>query len=126
MARWQNLWDSDEIGRFLYSITPRVCLKPWFHNIPGDRAFIRMMSRLRFNHFALGEHLQRIGLDDSKVCGCGLGFHDMDHFLWSCVEYKSARPALLDAVERLGKCTDNVGYISGIGLGIPEGYIRFL
>ena len=24
MARWQNLWDSDELGRFLYSITPRV------------------------------------------------------------------------------------------------------
>ena len=30
----------------------------------------------------------------------------MDHLFWSCVEYESARPALLDAVERLGKWTD--------------------
>ena len=40
MARWQNLWDSAELGRFLYAITPRVSLKTWFHNTPGNRAFI--------------------------------------------------------------------------------------
>ena len=28
------------------------------------------------------------------------------HLLWSCVEYESTWPALLDAVERLRKCTD--------------------
>ncbi|XP_035894597.1 uncharacterized protein LOC118504343 [Anopheles stephensi] len=122
MARWQSMWDTDELGRFLYSITPQVSLKPWFQGISGDRAFIRMMSRLRSNHFALGAHLQRIGRADSKTCGCGLGYHDIDHILWSCLEYEAARPSLLDAVRDIGR-TPNVPIRDLLGGG-DDAYLR--
>ncbi|XP_035787847.1 uncharacterized protein LOC118464517 [Anopheles albimanus] len=30
LERWQKLWDDGEMGRFLYSISPQVSLRPWF------------------------------------------------------------------------------------------------
>uniref|UniRef100_A0A2M4BAB0 Putative i-11 aae n=3 Tax=Anopheles marajoara TaxID=58244 RepID=A0A2M4BAB0_9DIPT len=102
LERWQRSWDEGELGRFHYSIAPRVSLRPWFSGLKVGRAFVRMMSRLRSNHFALSTHLHRIGLADSKVCGCGEGFHDVDHLLWSCVEFEPARPALIAAFTAAG------------------------
>uniref|UniRef100_A0AAG5DGL5 Reverse transcriptase domain-containing protein n=1 Tax=Anopheles atroparvus TaxID=41427 RepID=A0AAG5DGL5_ANOAO len=103
LSRWQQMWETDELGRFLFSITPQVSLRPWFSGLTENRAFIRMMSRLRSNHFALGAHLHRIDLAQSKICGCGLGFHDVDHLLWACAEYEAGRPVLIGAVLALSR-----------------------
>lgn len=39
------------------------------------------------------------GRVDSKV-GCGLGIHDIDQLVWSCVEYDVTLLVLLEAIER--------------------------
>ena len=100
---WQSSWNSDELGRWLHSIFPKVSTKAWFKGLDVGRDFIRVMSRLMSNHYTLNTHLFRIGLVDSNHCVCGDGYHDIEHVVWSCTEYCGVRSELIDSLRARGK-----------------------
>ena len=62
-----------------------------------------MMSQIMTNHYTLNAHLRRIGLVDSNHCVCGEGFHDIEHVVWSCAEFRVARSLLVDTLRARGK-----------------------
>ena len=76
---WQNSWTRGELGRWLHSIIPKVSTNPWFKGLDVGRDFICVMSRLMSNHYRFDAHLLRIGLGESGICGCGEGYHDIEH-----------------------------------------------
>lgn len=103
LVSWQNSWDKGELGRWCHSIIPKVTKKPWFKGLDLARAFIRTISRLMSNHYALDAHLYRIGLAGNNVCSCGQGFHDIEHLVWSCQDYCAARSKLTDTLRARGR-----------------------
>ena len=67
------------------------------------RDFIRVMSRIMSNHYTLNAHLRRIGLVDNNHCVCGEGYHDIEHIVWSCAEFRDARSLLIDSLRARGR-----------------------
>ena len=49
-SEWQKSWESDELGRWCFSICPSVSWISWFNDIPASRSFIQNMSRIMSNH----------------------------------------------------------------------------
>ncbi|VDO16643.1 unnamed protein product [Brugia timori] len=103
LTSWQNKWNEGDLGRWLYSIIPKVSKQPWFKGLDVGRDFIRMMSRLMSNHYSLNAHLFRVGLRDSNLCDCGQGYQDADHIIWSCAEHRDVRYELYDSLRARGK-----------------------
>jgi hypothetical protein len=42
LDEWQKSWEVAEIGRFSYSISPNVSLRPWFEEWRAERKLIRL------------------------------------------------------------------------------------
>jgi ribonuclease HI len=103
LVSWQNKWSEDCLGRWLYSIIPKVSKQPWFKGLDVSRDFIRVMSRLMSNHYNLNAHLSRIELRDSGLCECGTDYQDADHVIWSCAEYREVRSVLFDSLRARGR-----------------------
>ncbi|XP_058829326.1 uncharacterized protein LOC131688808 [Topomyia yanbarensis] len=103
LASWQTSWDNGDMGRWLHSIIPKVSTKAWFKGLDVSRDFIRVMSRLMSNHYTLDAHLRRIGLAEGNHCACGEGYHDIEHVVWSCTEYREARSQLVDSLQVRGR-----------------------
>ena len=62
-----------------------------------------MMSRIMSNHYTLNAHLRSIGLVDSNHCVCGEGYHDIEHVVWTCAEFRGARSLLVDSLRARGR-----------------------
>ena len=82
----------------LYSIIPKVSTNPWFKGLDVGRDFIRVMSRLMSNHYTLDAHLFHVGLAASNHCVCGDGYHDIEHVVWSCSEYRGPWSQCIDSL----------------------------
>jgi hypothetical protein len=50
LSKWQGRWNRGEMGRYAFSISPRVQFHPWFHGLKADRPFITVVPRLMSNH----------------------------------------------------------------------------
>ncbi|XP_062561782.1 uncharacterized protein LOC134225599 [Armigeres subalbatus] len=98
LQSWQRNWTHNELGRWLFSIVPKVSGRAWFRGEDLSRGFIRVMSRLMSNHYSLNAHLYRINLVDSNLCRCGAGYDDIDHVVWFCSENDASRERLLDTL----------------------------
>ncbi|XP_062541669.1 uncharacterized protein LOC134219323 [Armigeres subalbatus] len=98
LQNWQMIWSHNELGRWLFSIVPKVSARAWFRGEDLSRGFIRTMSRLMSNHYSLNAHLYRINLVDSNLCRCGAGYDDIDHVVWYCSENDASREQLLDTL----------------------------
>jgi ribonuclease HI len=103
LVNWQRKWSEDELGRWLHSIIPKVSLKSWFKGLDISRDFIRTFNRIMSNHCSLSTSLCRVNLSDTNVCGCGNGFHDIEHLVWSCEMLSFARTKLIDSLRARGK-----------------------
>lgn len=100
---WQLSWSIGDLGRWCHSILPEVSFKPWFEGTNANRCFIRNMSRLISNHYALASHLYRINVVESNLCPCEKGYQDIDHVIWSCNMYDSHRSNLVTELAAAGK-----------------------
>ena len=103
LVNWQDSWNRDDLGRWLHSIIPKVSTNPWFKGLDVGRDFIPVMSRLMSNHYTLDAHLHRVGLAATNPCVCGDGYHDIEHIVWSCAEYRGPRSQLIDSLRARGK-----------------------
>ncbi|XP_058445718.1 uncharacterized protein LOC131426943 [Malaya genurostris] len=106
LASWQASWDKDDLGRWMHSIIPKISTKAWFRGLDVSRDFIRVMSRLMSNHYTLDAHLLRIGLSETNHCACGEGYPDIDHVVWTCVEYRDVRSQLLNCWRTQGRLSN--------------------
>jgi hypothetical protein len=59
---WQSRWDGADMGRYAFSIFPRVRLSPWFLDVVVDYSVIMVISRLISNHIRVRAHLSRINI----------------------------------------------------------------
>jgi hypothetical protein len=98
------------MGRYTFSISPRVQLHPWFHGLEAERPFIRVVLRLMSNHTRVKYHLNRRKKVAEAVFGCGEDYKTVDHILWSCTVYQAERMQLKSQLsgEDLSLCARNM------------------
>jgi hypothetical protein len=82
---------AENMGRYAFSIFPRVRLSPWFLNVVADRPIFTVIFRLISNHTRVRAHLSRINNVAEALCGCGCDYETVDHILWSCPLYRHER-----------------------------------
>ncbi|XP_046142622.1 uncharacterized protein LOC123988038 [Osmia bicornis bicornis] len=69
--------------------------KPWFDGINGlGRGDMVKLSRIRANHFNLGESLFRKNLSIVKGCVCGAELESIEHVIWECDRFWENREEL--------------------------------
>jgi ribonuclease HI len=105
LSNWQQRWDTDEMGRYAYSIYPHVGLRPWFFGLEFDRSAITKISRLISNHTRVKSHLNRIKIVSEAICSCGDGYETIDHLLWHCSLHQAARVNLLQKIGSVAPST---------------------
>jgi hypothetical protein len=67
------------MGRYAFSIFPRVRLCPWFSDVVADRPVITVISRLISNHTRVRAHLSRMNIVAEALCGCACDYETVDH-----------------------------------------------
>jgi len=95
LGEWQKRWVEDEMGRFTFSIYPKVSLDSWFNDLTeADRGFVVTTSRILSNHTCIRTHLNRIRIISDPVCVCMGDYETIDHVLWHCPRFDANRVAL--------------------------------
>jgi hypothetical protein len=79
LTEWQERWNENEMGRYCYSIVPRVSIKAWMVSTVNDRAFLVAMSSLASNHTGTRAHLQRINVMQDAFSRCAMGYDTMGY-----------------------------------------------
>ncbi|XP_034192471.2 uncharacterized protein LOC117609853 [Osmia lignaria lignaria] len=103
--------------------------KPWFFKVTGvDREVLTRMSRLRANHFNLGESLFRKNLIESKECSCGYGEESIGHVVWDCEKFLMDRLDLNLYLEERGFSpgSDVLDIFMSGNLGVCKRISKFL
>ena len=95
--RWQEYWDTQEVGRSLHELQREVgkCI------IMGrNRTEVVVMTRLRIGHSGLNESLYRIGKHATGNCDkCGM-VENVKHVLLDCKEYEQERQKVIAAADK--------------------------
>jgi hypothetical protein len=78
---WQSRWDGGGMGRYSFSIFPRIRLSPWFLDVVADRPVITVIYRLISNHTRVRAYLSRINIVAEALCGCGCDYETVYHIL---------------------------------------------
>lgn len=103
---WQELWTSGTLGRFCFSIVPKILLVPWFDKFDQylSRVEIRLISRIVSNHVCLSGHLSRINIIDSPICEfCNDNTYETpDHILFHCTTFENNRHTFIQTLEQHG------------------------
>lgn len=66
------------------------------------RNVISVLSRLRANHYNIGESLVRKRLVEDPGCECGETIEDTYHMLWECPRYNDLRSELIAKLKARG------------------------
>lgn len=114
-TQWQQRWDSGDLGRFCYSIIPKIKPIAWFVKFDGplDRSELRTALRIVSNHYTLNNHLNRFAISDSPLCQCG-AYETVDHILFQCQIHSLHRNILSNQLHKDGLHTFNTRYILSI------------
>jgi ribonuclease HI len=99
ISKWQKRWEMGEMGRYTFSIYPKVELRPWFSGLTYERNIITSISRLISNHNRTKSHLNRIGIVSTALCSCGDDYESVDHILWRCSLYQATRITLMQQMD---------------------------
>jgi hypothetical protein len=67
LTEWQKRWNGSEMGRYCYSIIPRVSIEAWMASTVDERVFLVAMSKLASNHTGTQAHLKRINVVQDAV-----------------------------------------------------------
>jgi hypothetical protein len=77
LTEWQEIWNNSEMGRYCYSIIPRVSVEEWMASTVDERVFLVAMSRM-YNHIGTWAHLQRINVVQDALYQCAMGYDTND------------------------------------------------
>ena len=81
-SQWQTSWDRINNGRATYDLIPLIGRKHLFQET--DALYVRLL----LNDSLLKAHQFRIGVESTRVCECGQGIDDINHFLLQRRELK--------------------------------------
>ena len=88
---WQDKWDSEEKGRYLYNIQKSVNVKIRYS---GQRKDEHILIRLRLGHSALNKTMNLIGKHRTGLCeGCQVE-ETVEHVLMNCSGYGMERESM--------------------------------
>jgi len=104
-SQWQTSWDRINSGRATHDLIPLIGHK---HLFPRDRCTAISYVRLLLNDSLLKAHQFRIGIESTRVCECGQGIDDINHFLLHCTMYESLRRELKVEVKKFGKIAERM------------------
>jgi hypothetical protein len=90
------------MGRYCYSIVPRVSVDEWMASTVDERIFLVAMSRLASNHTGTRAHLQRINVVQDALCQFAMGYDTIDHGLWECGLHCALRNKLQEKLRAAG------------------------
>ncbi|XP_034182480.1 uncharacterized protein LOC117605351 [Osmia lignaria lignaria] len=77
--------------------TNEGCKKPWFKKFAiQTKRTISVLSKVRSNHYNLGELLARKYLVEDPGCDCGQAVEDLCHVMWECEKYDHIRGKFID------------------------------
>lgn len=82
--RWQDKWETSNMGRYCFSLLPKVKNKPWYKNIPFSTKRIVFWNRILANHTTSNASLNRFNIVEDPKCECG-NYHTIDHILFECL-----------------------------------------
>ncbi|XP_029053914.2 uncharacterized protein LOC114881335 [Osmia bicornis bicornis] len=103
--------------------------KPWFDGINGlGRGDLVKLSRIRSNHFNLGESLFRKNLTDVMGCICGAVLESIEHVIWECDRFWESRAELNRFLLSKGftEGSDVIEMLMEGDLGVTKRITRFL
>jgi hypothetical protein len=81
LREWQERWNDSEMGRYYYSIVPRVSVEAWMASAVNEKDFLVAMSRLASNHTGTRANLQRINFVQDAFCQCAMGYETIHYGL---------------------------------------------
>jgi hypothetical protein len=107
LTEWQERWNNSEMGRYCYSIVPRVSVEAWIISAVDERIFLEAMSisRLASNHTGTRANLHRINGVQDALCQCmmvTMGYDTIDHELWKCGLHCALRNELQEKLRAAG------------------------
>ena len=89
-------------GKLYFKYFYNTSSKPWFSgNCTLKRDFIVTISRCRANHYSLADSLHRLKFVSSPKCRCYCANEDLNHVLWQCHLYNSAREKLVKNLRKV-------------------------
>ena len=96
---WQDKWDSEEKGRYLYNIQKSVNVKIVYSGQSKDE---QILIRLRLGHSALNKTKGLIGKHPTGLCeGCQVE-ETVEHVLMYCSDYEIERESMKNQLRELG------------------------
>lgn len=96
---WQEQWNANTKGRFLYKIQPQV---PTRRRDSWDRRRETVITRLRIGHTGLNHSLSIIGKHTTGQCPSCNRLENVEHVLLECPAYHCEREILLRNVKAIG------------------------
>lgn len=101
-VQWQFYWQTDDLGRFCFSIIPECKYVPWFLKLPDfDRAELCYINRIIANHYCLKGHLSRFEIVPNPFCDICHVVEDVDHVLFHCTKFTGGRDELVQSVRSI-------------------------
>jgi len=95
MKSWQRKWELEVTGSYTRQLIPEVGTKILF---PDNRDVGVSYCRMLLHDTMLNEDAYRTGTCESPICDCGMERESVEHFLWRCSKYQSARNTMLDTI----------------------------
>jgi hypothetical protein len=92
LSDWDTEWCGEVNGHDLFTLHPSVGRPLDLDLLPRRDA--ALLSRLRTGHTLLPGHAFDLGIRSSSVCGCGVQWVTVAHFLLDCPLYVVDREAL--------------------------------
>lgn len=88
IERWQENWTNCIKGRRCFQLFPTVSQSPWIKADTSqiNRQRYRITNRIFTGHTRTNEHLFRIGVSESDLCGCRTAIQTVDHLIRDCPE----------------------------------------
>jgi hypothetical protein len=102
LTEWQERWNESEMGRYCYSIVPKIAIEVWMASTVDERVFLVAIPRLASNHTGTRAYLQRINVVQDALCQWAMGYDTIDNRLWECELHYTLRNELQEKLRAPG------------------------
>lgn len=91
-----SYFTGDQQGQRYFERVSFKTVRPWFWKMDMPRGYIRLITRLRSEHFCVGAVFQRMNWNVSPICRCGADISFLSHYIEDCELFSHGRQDFLD------------------------------
>ena len=91
---WQSSWDTCLKGRFYYRLIQKVDNKVKYSSSYRPKEVA--LTRIRFGHTLLNQHLHLMGLHPDGLCDICMVTESVSHFLLDCIQYQNLQEPIIN------------------------------